>query len=197
RAGLVQALPHEAAAQAVAAEPVVGLGVGERDLAVAQVVLDETGQLAVGDDLEPGLVRVVGDLDVHGASGIRLSPGPGGLAPVPGGGSAARATASIGAATARLPVTPNTAMAALSSPRVRGEPPKCAAFSAGNTATGRPSSMASRSVRNAATSSGRRPINRSPSAVARRPGRRPEPEGRMAGSLAVAYSEATKLTVST
>ena len=104
--------------------------------------------------------------------------------------------------------SPPTPTSTLSRPRVRGDPPKCAAFSAGNSATGRPSSMASRSVRNAPTSTGRRRMNRRPSAVARRLDRKgpdragPGPAGlegsrvRMAGSRAVAYGDATKLTAS-
>src|SRR5271157_479582 len=59
---------HEAAGYALAAEPVVGLGIGERDLVAAQVILDKPGELAVGDDLEPFLIRIVGNLQVHDTS---------------------------------------------------------------------------------------------------------------------------------
>src|SRR5579862_5469873 len=118
--------------------------------------------------------------------------------------------------------SPPTPGAALSSPRVCGEPPKCAAFRAGKSATGRPRSMASRSVRNAATSSGRCRMKRRPSAVDRRldrkavvaggvaaaaggvaaaaggvavgaEGRDSGAWGRMAGRRAVAYRDARKL----
>ena len=56
---------------ALAAEPAIGLGVRERDDAVPQLLLDEPGELAVRPDLEPLLVRIVGDLQTHGTSRSR------------------------------------------------------------------------------------------------------------------------------
>ena len=63
---------------ALTAKPVVGLGMGERDLVTAQVVQDKAGQLAVREYLEPGFVRVVGNLQVHGSPLAQANPpGPG------------------------------------------------------------------------------------------------------------------------
>jgi hypothetical protein len=75
-AGGVEAGPDEPPGDAVAAKAAVGLGVQERDHAVAQVVIDEPGDLAVGEDLEPRPVRVVDDLQLHGASEPRVASPP-------------------------------------------------------------------------------------------------------------------------
>ena len=48
------------------AETIIGFGVRESDLVIAQVVLEEAGEFAVRTDLEPRLVRMVGNLHVHG-----------------------------------------------------------------------------------------------------------------------------------
>src|SRR6516164_9653468 len=50
---------------------------GERDHVAVQVILDESGQFAVREDLEPCLVRIVGNLQVHDTSA------PPGYPPVP------------------------------------------------------------------------------------------------------------------
>src|SRR5579859_5271842 len=96
--GRVEAGLDEPAGQAVAAEPGVGLGVQERDHTVAQVVLDGSGELAVGPDLVLRLFWMVGDRHVHAPriTGIKLRlpwrrPGPRGPAaarpgPTPGPG---------------------------------------------------------------------------------------------------------------
>src|SRR5580704_12310268 len=60
--GGVQARLYEPAGDALGAEPVVDLSMRERDLVAAQVVLGEPGQLAVRENLEPILVRIVGNL---------------------------------------------------------------------------------------------------------------------------------------
>jgi hypothetical protein len=65
-AGGVEAPLDEPAGVAVAFKARVGLGVQQRNLAVVQVVSEESDELAVGADLEPRLVRVVGDLQLHG-----------------------------------------------------------------------------------------------------------------------------------
>src|SRR5579863_754630 len=63
--GLVEAGLDEAPGEAVAAEAGVGLGVQERDHAVAQVVRDGSGELATGPDLVSRLLWMVGDRHVH------------------------------------------------------------------------------------------------------------------------------------
>src|SRR5271165_5615578 len=65
--GRLQTGLDEAPRDTMAAEPRIGLGMHKRDDTVAQVVLDETGDLAVRPDLVPLLLRIVGDLQLHTA----------------------------------------------------------------------------------------------------------------------------------
>src|SRR5271170_7128686 len=58
---------------AMVAEPRIGLGMQERDHAVAQAVLDEPGELTVRPDLELRPLRVVGDLQIHAPKDIELA----------------------------------------------------------------------------------------------------------------------------
>ncbi len=90
---------------------------------------------------------------------------------------------------------PPTPMAVANRPSVRGSPPKRAALIAGNRDTGRPKTVAFRSVRNAPPMTWLRRMKPTPSTTARGPGRAGVP-GRIAGSLAIPYSAAAKLTVS-
>ena len=91
---------------------------------------------------------------------------------------------------------PPTPMAVVNRPSVRGSPPNRSALIAGNRATGRPKTVAFRSARNAPPITWLRPMKPIPSATARGPGRAAPPDGRIAGSLAIPYSAAAKLTVS-
>jgi hypothetical protein len=63
--GGVEAELDDPAGKAAVAEVGEGLGVQQRELAVVQPVVDEPGELAVGADLEPLLLRMVGDLQLH------------------------------------------------------------------------------------------------------------------------------------
>ena len=64
-AGGVEAELDELPGEAAVAETAEGLCVQQRELAVVQPVIDEPGELAVGVDLEPLLLRIVGDLQLH------------------------------------------------------------------------------------------------------------------------------------
>src|ERR1019366_9515877 len=71
----VQSLPDKVTADVLTAETVAGFGVGEGDLVSAQVILDDASEFTVRADLESLLVRIVGNLQVHGPQVIRPYPG--------------------------------------------------------------------------------------------------------------------------
>src|ERR1039458_5110717 len=71
----VQSRPDKVTADALTAETVAGFGVGEGDLVSAQVILDDASEFTVRADLESLLVRIVGNLQVHGPQVIRPYPG--------------------------------------------------------------------------------------------------------------------------